>query len=63
MVKSKRGGARKGAGRPKSKNKKQRVELWIERLKIKELGGREKTKQHLYRLLAVAPLTSNTNSH
>ena len=62
-MKNKRGGKRKGAGRKKSKNKKQRVELWIERLKIKELGGKEKIKQHLYGLLAVAPLTSNTNSH
>lgn len=58
------GGKRKGAGRKMSKNKKQRIELWIERLKIKELGGKKKIKQHLYRLLAgkaVAPFSSNTN--
>jgi len=58
MKKSKRGGARKGAGRKPISDKSIPITVWIKKSKVKELGGKEKTKQKIYDglVLAVSPL-------
>lgn len=58
MKKKKRGGARKGAGRKPIIDKSIPITVWIKKSRIKELGGKEKTKQKIYDelVLAVNPL-------
>lgn len=53
MKSKKRGGARKGAGRKKIKDKKIPITIWLKKSFIKEHKGEEKLKQHLYDVLAV----------
>ena len=54
-MKSKRGGARKGAGRKSMKDKKQSVNIWMRPSEIEKNGGVKKVKAMMYDAVGCSP--------